>query len=61
MRIVMAFVLRNSPKDLFKHMKCAKNGGHTYEQYNEFMIQGGMGKVKEYRCSKCGHDKARVI
>lgn len=47
----------NKFKNLYKYFKCE----HKYIWYNEFMIQGGMGKIKEYTCIQCGHKKIIII
>lgn len=57
----MDYELRNKPKDWIKHLKCKMHGGHDYERYNAFLINAGISKVIEYRCKKCGREKARVI
>ncbi len=34
---------------------------HNYEYLYEHFIECGMGKIKYYKCSKCGKIKTKVI
>lgn len=52
----MPVELRNKPRDFFKHLKCKLDGGHEYDFKYEVMTNGGMGKMRVYKCAKCGHE-----
>ncbi|QYK61841.1 hypothetical protein KAI37_02165 [Paenibacillus sp. S25] len=48
--------------EILKHVKCRlSKGGHDYVLITENFIDAGMGKIRTYRCDKCGKVKRVIV